>query len=178
MTTAIALLRISPDGSSRDMDRLGLETQRADIEAYAAANGIQVLEWHSEVVSGGAAFDDRPGLLAALEAIARTKATHLLVQKRDRLAREPLVSMMTERMLEKIGAKVTAAQGNNEETPEAELVRAILDAAARYERKIIGIRTKAALAVLKASGKRLGRPPGIVEKGPRRRKALHSVATN
>ena len=173
-TTAVALLRVStPD------QQLGLEAQRADIEAYAAKHGIKVLEWHTEVVSGGAKFDDRPGLLSALESVARFRCQHLLVSKRDRLAREPLVAMLTERMLEKLGATVLAAYGNNEETPEAELVRAILDAAARYERKIIGIRTKAALAALRASGKRLGRPPGIVETRPRQRKQVkHTVEAN
>ncbi len=94
VTTAIALLRVStPD------QKLGLEAQRADITRFAAAHDIEVTGWHTEFISGGAPFELRAGLQAACEDVAKVGAKFLLVAKRDRFARDPLVAMLTERTL-------------------------------------------------------------------------------
>jgi DNA invertase Pin-like site-specific DNA recombinase len=163
--TAVALLRCSPDGSTRLVsDRLGIEVQRADILRFAAERRIDVISFHVEYVSGGAPIDQRTGLLAASRAIAESGAAHLIVAKRDRLARDPLVALLTEQSLAKVGATVLCADGNNGQSPAEQLMRVILDGVARFERQMISIRTKAALAVLQAGGKKLGRPVGIVGK--------------
>ena len=165
MTTAIALLRVStPD------QQLGLEAQRADIERYAHEHGIDVLQFHTEIVSGGAPFESRYGLLAASDAIAATGAQHLLVSKRDRFSRDPLVAMMTEASLGKLGATVLSADGNNGLDPASALIRHVLYAVAEYERRMIGIRTKAALAVRKSQGLLVGKPKGARDKMPGSRK--------
>ncbi len=169
-TTAVALLRVSTE-----KQHLGLDAQRAAISAYAAMHGIEVIAWHTEIVSGGAPFEERYGLQAASDDVARLGAKHLVVAKRDRFSRDPLVAMLTERSLEKLGASVVCADGNNETDPASELIRHILDGVARFERRMIGLRTKAALAARKAAGHRLGRPPGIVEDKPRKRRV--STAT-
>lgn len=161
--TAVALLRVStPD------QKLGLEAQEADIRRFAAERGIDVLSWHSEAVSGGATIDERVGLLAASRAIAEAGAAHLIVAKRDRLARDPLVALLTEQSLAKVGATVLCADGNNGQTPAEQLMRVILDGVARFERQMISTRTKAALQALRAGGKSLGRPPGAKDKGKRK----------
>lgn len=165
MTTAVALVRVSTD-----KQLLGLEAQRAAISAYCASNGIEVLSWHTEIVSGGAPFEQRYGLQAAIADVSAVKANHLLVAKRDRFARDPLVALLTERELSRSGCTVLCADGNNEMDPASELVRHILDGVARFERRMIGVRTKAALAAKRARGERLGRPPGIVEDEPRKRR--------
>lgn len=165
MKTAIALLRVSTADQL-----LGVEAQRADIERYAREHGIDVLQFHTEVVSGGAPLEERLGLLAACEEISLRRVDHLLVAKRDRLARDPLVAMLTETTLAKVGASVLAADGNNADDPASELLRHILDAVARFERRMIAIRTKAALSVLAASGVKLGRPVGSKDKGYRKRR--------
>jgi DNA invertase Pin-like site-specific DNA recombinase len=170
MTMAVALLRVSTE-----RQQLGLDAQRAAISAYAASHDIEVIAWHTEIVSGGAAFEDRYGLQAAMADVSSLEASHLLVAKRDRFSRDPLVAMLTERSLEKLGASVVCADGNNETDPASELIRHILDGVARFERRMIGLRTKAALAARKAAGHRLGRPPGIVETEPRKRRT--STAT-
>lgn len=172
MTTAIALLRVStPD------QLLGLEAQRADITRFAAAHDIEVIGWHTEFVSGGAPFEMRAGLQAACEEVARVGAKFLLVAKRDRFARDPLVAMLTERTLASMGAQVLAADGNNEQDPASELIRHILDGVARFERRMIGIRTKAALAAIVASGRKLGRPPGARDLKPRKQRCDKRVTS-
>jgi len=44
-------------------------------------------------VSGAAQLDRRPGLLAALDCLARHKATYLVAAKRDRFARDIVVAV-------------------------------------------------------------------------------------
>jgi len=103
---------------------------------------------------------ERHALVAAIAAVERLGAKHLIVSKRDRLARDPLVAILTERKLGEVGATLLAADGNNEQDPGSKLLRHILDGVAEFERCMIGIRTKAALAALSAQGKTLGRPMG------------------
>jgi DNA invertase Pin-like site-specific DNA recombinase len=166
MLKAIALLRVStPD------QQLGLGAQRTEIEAYARAHGFEVSGWHVEIVSGGTAFERRPVLAAALEAVATEGAAALIVSKHDRLSRDPLTSLLVERALEKLGAALLAADGANGTDPASELMRGVLRAVALFERRLIGLRTKAALAAPKASGKTLGRRRGQVDVRPRKKRS-------
>ena len=84
----------------------------------------------------------------------------LLVAKRDRLARDVIIGAMVERLAERQGARVLSADGTgNGIGPEHELMRNLINSFAAYERALIGARTKAALAVKKANGKRVGGIP-------------------
>ena len=60
-TVAVAYLRVSTEDQ-----KLGPEAQRATIEAWASKQGIRVVGWHVDQISGGSELDDRPGLGAAL----------------------------------------------------------------------------------------------------------------
>ncbi len=161
--TAIAYLRVStPD------QQLGLEAQRAAITAYASAHGLTVTSWHSEIVSRGAALERRPVLQAAIADVLATGASALLVAKRDRLARDPLTALLVERAIGP--ARVLAADSVNGDDPSSRLVRGILDNVAAFERAMISIRTRAALAAKKANGwvPAGGRPKGRVDTKPRK----------
>ncbi len=120
-----------------------------------------VVAWHEDLgVSGGTALEDRPGLLAALDGLDAAGAGTLVVAKRDRLARDVLTAALVERLCERKGARVVAADGvANGDGPEAALMRSLLDAFAQYERALIRARTRAALAVKKARGERTGGVP-------------------
>jgi DNA invertase Pin-like site-specific DNA recombinase len=87
---------------SSDDQRFGPEAQRAALKQWCTAHGKRlVLICTDRGVSGGAALDQRPGLLAALAAIKKFAAGVLLVAKRDRLARDTLVAAMVERLAER-----------------------------------------------------------------------------
>lgn len=156
MTTTVAYLRVSTDDQA-----LGLDAQRAMLTRYAERNGVTIVSWHvDEGVSGGAPLDERPGLMQALEAIAASKASALLVARRDRLARDVLAACTLERSCAQMGASIVCADGTgNGDTPEAQLMRRMIDAFAEYERAIIRGRIKAALAVKKARGELTGSAP-------------------
>ena len=152
---AIAYLRVSTD-----KQELGPVAQRATIEAWAAREGLQVVAWHVDTVSGAAPIDARPALLAALDGLTSERAGVLVVARRDRLARDVVASAMIERLAARKGATVASADGSgNGAGPEAEMMRGILAVFAQYERQIIRGRTRAALRAKRARGERAGTVP-------------------
>ena len=106
--------------------RLGPEAQRVALERWCAAHGGQLmLTCTDRGVSGGAALDQRPGLLAALAALKQRNAAILLVARRDRLARDTLIAALVEQHAQQLGAAIRAVDGNgNTDTPEGVLLRA------------------------------------------------------
>lgn len=155
-STAVAYLRVSTDDQS-----LGIEAQREAIERWAVAEGVTVVAEHAEQgVSGGAPLDKRPGLLLALDELDDLNAGLLVVAKRDRLARDVMVSAMVERLVQRAGARIVSADGaGNVEGPEGQLMRGMLAVFAQYERALIRGRIRAALAIKKARGERVGQIP-------------------
>lgn len=150
---AVAYLRVSTEDQN-----LGPEAQRTAIAAWAARQGVQVAAWFTEQgVSGGKSVEDRPALLGALEALGSHAAGLLVAAKRDRIARDVVVAATVERLVQAAGARVVTADGvSAEDTPEGALMRTLMDAFASYERALIRSRTRAALAVKRARGERLG----------------------
>lgn len=152
--TAIAYIRVSTDDQ-----HLGTEAQRASIEAWAARQGVTVVEYHvDQGVSGGAALEARPALLAALASVVEHKAGYLVVARRDRLARDVVLAAMIDRLVQRDGARIvsTAGEATDNDDPSSILMRRIIDAFSEYERLIIRARTKAALGAKKARGERTG----------------------
>lgn len=134
---------------------LGLDAQRAAIDAYCSSHICEPLAEYTEVESGKR--DDRPELIKALHHAKVTGAT-LVIAKLDRLSR----NMAFLATLQDAGTKFIAA-----DMPEAnELTIHIMAAMAQAERKAISKRTKEALAAAKARGQKLGNPMGARAFGP------------
>ena len=87
MSQIVAYYRVRP--RSRAARGLGLEAQRAAVQAFAKAEGLEIAAEFTEVETGkGAdALDRRPQLAAALKAAKRSKAC-VCVAKLDRLSRD------------------------------------------------------------------------------------------
>jgi len=143
---------------STDDQNLSPEGQRSRCVEYAERNGLSVVGcYFDHGISGTAPLDARPELMAAVAALPEGGV--LLVAKRDRLARDTMAAAMIERLVERKGARIEAADGvGNGDSPEAILMRRMVDAFAEYEAAIGRARTKAALKVKKDRGERLGRP--------------------
>ena len=155
----IGYVRVSTDDQA-----LGPVAQRDALARWCAANGAELVAVFSDIgVSGGAALDKRPALLAALSALEEHGAAVLLTAKRDRLARDVMSAGMIERLAERVGARTRSAAGEGTEgdaaDPSAMLIRGIMDVFAEYERLLIGARTRAALAVKKGRAERVGSIP-------------------
>ena len=160
---AISVLRVSTDEQA-----LSPAAQREAITKWAHEHSVEIVAEHSDIgVSGTAPIEQRPGLLAAIEDLRERGAGLLIVAKRDRLARSVITAAITERLVEGAGARIASADGtSDEDTPDAWLMRTIKDAFAEYECLLIRARTKAALAVLKSQGRRLGGVPYGWEPAP------------
>lgn len=146
---------------STDEQKIGPEAQRAAIEAWAEKTGAHVAAWHDDLgVSGGSELEDRRGLIAAVSSLRTHEAGTLVVAKRDRLARDVAVSVLIERAVKVSGARIVSADGvgNGDGAADA-FLRAILDAAAAYERELTRARTRAAMAVKREKGERSGKIP-------------------
>lgn len=148
---AVAYIRVSTG-----RQELGPEAQRASIEAYAAREGIEVVAWHSETVSGAAPLSGRPGLFDAIDDAKKQRAGLFIVAKRDRFARDSFVTELLSRDMGQSGISLITAdqEESNGDSPEALLLRRMLDAVAEYERAMIAARTRAALAAKKRRGER------------------------
>ena len=150
---AVGYIRVSTDDQA-----LGPDAQRAALTVWAERAGVELVAvFEDRGVSGGAAIDRRPGLLAAFAAVAEHGAGLLAVAKRDRLARDTMIAAMAERLAERAGARIVSAAGEGEgDDPASKLMRTMIDAFAEYERALIKARTRSALAVLAARGEKVG----------------------
>lgn len=164
---AVAYLRVS--SSEQGRSGLGLEAQRASIEAFATREGITILEWFTEIQSGKTISDtlaERPQLAAALDA-AKAAGAQVIVSKLDRLSRD--VHFISGLMRDKVPF-VVCELGLSVDNFQLHLFAAL----AEKERAMISQRTKAALAALKARGVKLG--SGNPAAGAQARAALSAVA--
>ncbi|MCJ2039518.1 recombinase family protein [Methylobacterium sp. J-059] len=144
----IAYVRVSTDRQGKS--GLGLEAQRSAIEAFATANGYEIVREFQEVetAKGADALDRRPQLAAAL-AQARKLKCAVVVSKLDRLSRD--VAFVAGLMAQRVPFIVT------ELGPDADpFMLHVYAALAEKERAMISARTKAALQAKKAQGALLG----------------------
>ena len=124
---------------------LGLEAQQADVLAFAARQGGEVLASYVEIDTGK--NSERPELAKAIAHAALANAT-LVVAKLDRLSRS--VALISRVMANKTPFVCT-------DRPDADTFRLHIEAAiAEEEARKISERTTKALAALKARGVKLG----------------------
>jgi DNA invertase Pin-like site-specific DNA recombinase len=150
MPSAIAYYRVSTTRQGRS--GLGIEAQKAAVQRFAEAEGLDLIGEHTEVETGkGAdALDRRPELTAALSRARKAKCP-VLVAKLDRLSRDAhfISGLMAHRVpfvVAELGADVDSFTIH------------IFAALAEKERALITARTKAALAAKKAQGVKVGNP--------------------
>ena len=139
----------------------GLSAQRRAIEALCESRGWELDRFERDVMSGSTTRR-RPGLARALESCAEGEADGLIVAKLDRLSRSLLdFSTLVERAQREGWALVSAGEGFDLSTSHGRMVAGILATFAAFERDLISERTRAALAVKRSEGVRLGRPPTL-----------------
>jgi len=165
MLEAVGYTRISTVGQERS--GLGLEAQRAMIEAFATTEGFTITAWYTDTETGKGydALDRRPGLAAALKATRKAKMP-VIVAKLDRLSRD--VHFISGLMIHRVEF-IVAALGRQADP----FVLHIYAALAQKERDFIAQRTRDALKALKARGKKLG----MAAKAPADRRAIARKGT-
>lgn len=135
----------------------GLEAQRAAIESECARRSWQLLAVYEDTASGKSL--DRPGVRDALTAVEAGKAQGLVVAKLDRLSRSLMdFAGLMERSRKQQWSLIALDLGVDTTTPSGEMIANVLATFAQFERRLIGQRTKEALAVKRSQGVQLGRP--------------------
>lgn len=140
---------------------LGIEAQIRAAKEWCRVHKID-LHWPpflDEGVSGSEEIDHRQALPAALAELLPGDV--LLVAKRDRLGRDPILAATIDRLAARRRARVVSAagEGTGSDEPSEVLMRRIVDVFAEYELGMIRARTKAGLASKRARGERTGGIP-------------------
>ena len=134
---AVGLYRVST--AEQGQSGLGLEAQRASVQAFVASQGWTLVAEYSDVASGK--DDRRPGFQAALLRCRQLGAV-LVAARLDRITRR---AHTLSQLLED-GISIRAA-----DMPGADdLMMRVYAAMAQKERELISERTRAALAAAKA----------------------------
>jgi DNA invertase Pin-like site-specific DNA recombinase len=165
----LGYVRVSTD-EQRDSGA-GLAAQRAAIEAECRRRGWQLVEVIED--AGYSAKDlKRPGIQIALETLRRREAGAMVVAKLDRLSRSMLdFTALMAKATKQGWALVALDCAVDTTTPAGEAMANVLATFAQFERRLIGQRTREALAVKRSEGVRLGRPPTLPEKVRKRIRA-------
>ena len=144
MERAVAYYRVSTRQQQRS--GLGIEAQRATVARFAEAEDLTIIAEfvEAETGKGADALDRRPQLAAALAAAKAAKCC-VLVSKLDRLSRD--VAFVAGLMAQRVPF-IVAELGRDADPFMLHLYAAL----AEKERRLISERTKAALAIRKASG--------------------------
>lgn len=141
--------------SEQGKSGLGLAAQREVLDQFAATEDFTVAEVVTEVASGKLGLEDRSGLRDALAKAKKLKCP-VVVAKLDRLSRDvAFISGLMSR-----GIPFIVAELGIDTDP---FILHLFAALSEKERKLIGSRTKAALAALKAKGVELGNRTNLHE---------------
>jgi DNA invertase Pin-like site-specific DNA recombinase len=156
---ALGYIRVSSQEQADS--RAGLEAQRRAIVAEAKRRGWDLV---AVVEDAGYTAKDlrRPGIQEALRVLATGEATALVVSKLDRVSRSLIdVTGLMAKAQRQGWALVALDCMVDTSSPSGEAMAHLMATFAQFERRIISQRTKDALAVKRASGVRLGRPPSL-----------------
>lgn len=157
----IGYLRVSTDEQAES--GLGLDAQRHAILDECARRGWQLVDVVQDPGWSSATLD-RPALTDALARLEKRRADAdvLLVSRLDRLTRSwGDLGDLLKRAKRHRWSVVALDLGVDTTTPTGEAVAGFIGVAAQLERRLIGERTRAALAAKKARGERLGRPRAV-----------------
>jgi site-specific DNA recombinase len=139
---------------------VSLEAQRARLEAWAAAAGVELAAVHEDAGLSGSKAANRPALQAALTEACRRKGA-LVVYSLSRLARSTKDALAIAERLERAGADLVSLSEQIDTTSAAgKMVFRMLAVLAEFERDLISERTRGAMAHLRRQGRRIsGRVP-------------------
>ncbi|HET6415042.1 MAG TPA: recombinase family protein [Polyangiales bacterium] len=152
---AIVYARFSPRRNEDETE--SIETQVEACEDLCRKQGYAVEAVFSDRAASGK-DEDRPGLWDAVRSLK--KGYVLVVYKSDRLARNLYLSEWLRREIRAKGAKLEVVSGMSEgDSPEATLIRQVLDAFSEYERKLTSARTSFAMLRHQRTGRRMSRHP-------------------
>jgi site-specific DNA recombinase len=156
MRTAIGYTRISKD----EENSVSLDYQNAEIRRLAKKDGYALTGIETDNGISGKSITARPAIQRVLQAIDQRSVDAILIYKSDRLSRDGMDSLQIEKLAIRRGvALISVTEGDlTGDSVDDGFLRYIRAGLNERERKLVSLRTKAALARKKEKGERLGRP--------------------
>jgi DNA invertase Pin-like site-specific DNA recombinase len=163
----IGYVRVSTD--EQHASGAGVTAQQTAIRTECERRGWHLLRIVGEDSGASSATLDRAGLQQALNILDRGGAEVLVVSKLDRLSRSVAQGAQVMDRAQRKGWSLVALDfGLDTTTPAGEMVANVILSTAQYERRLIGQRTRDALAAKREQGVRLGRPRVLADEVVRR----------
>jgi DNA invertase Pin-like site-specific DNA recombinase len=152
----VAYCRVSTEEQA--VSGLGLRAQKDAIRRECQRRGLDLIALHEDAGLSAKTLN-RPALASALSELDSGQGSVLMVAKLDRLTRSVHDATGLMAKAEQSGWGLVALDAPvDTTTPQGAAMAQVLAVFAELERRLIGERTKAALAVRKSQGVRLGRP--------------------
>jgi site-specific DNA recombinase len=136
---AILYARVSTNEQARSGYSLAQQIER--LRDYAADEGYEVLEEVTDAGYSGASLQ-RPGMDRVRSLVQDGGVSVILVQDRDRFAREPAYVYLLREEFSEHGCKLRSLNDRGDDSPEGELTDGILDQLAKFERAEMTERTR------------------------------------
>jgi DNA invertase Pin-like site-specific DNA recombinase len=162
----IGYTRVSTDKQAES--GAGLEAQEVAIRSECERRGWELVRIATDVGSGKS-IASRVALNAAVADLDSGSADALVASKLDRVSRNvPDFARLMEQAAKSGWAIVMLDMNVDTTTPSGELLLNVMSCFAQFERRVIGQRTKVAMAVKKSEGVHCGRTrklaPAVVER--------------
>ncbi|MGH7869047.1 MAG: recombinase family protein [Candidatus Dormibacteraceae bacterium] len=155
----VGYLRVSTEEQA--ISGLGLSAKEKAIRVECRHRGLPLVALHTDAGVSAKTLA-RPALTAGLGDLDAGRGSVLIVSKLDRLSRNVHdASGLLQRAAQSGWDLVALDAPVDTTTPQGAAMAQVLAVFAELERKLIGERTKAALAVKRSQGVRLGRPPSL-----------------
>lgn len=153
----IGYTRVSTDEQAET--GAGLDAQEAAVRVECERRGWELVRIATDAGASGKSLAQRPELERGIDALDRGEADAIVAAKLDRLSRSVLEFAALMARASRRGWRIVVLDVNvDTTTPSGELVATVVAAFAQYERRLIGQRTRDALAAKRAAGVVLGRP--------------------
>jgi DNA invertase Pin-like site-specific DNA recombinase len=150
--------RVSTDDGGQDP-----ENQLAQLRAWCAISGHEIIAEYVDHGSGAKGADKRQQLAAMFDAAHRRRFDMVLVWALDRLSREGMIPTINQlQRLAVVGVlfhSYTEPLLSTDNDMVRDIVIAVMSSMAKMERQRVSERTKAGLQRARAKGRRLGRAP-------------------
>jgi DNA invertase Pin-like site-specific DNA recombinase len=170
-TKAVAYYRTS---SATNVGGDSEARQRAAVESYAEAQGIEIVaEFTDDAVSGADPVHERPGFSRLLARVAGNGVRMVLVEDPTRFARDLMVQLAGHDRMRALGVELVPVNAPShflDDTPTARMVRQILGAVAEFEKAQLVAKLRAAR---ERTGRKGGSKPVPVEVVAAARKLAH-----
>lgn len=142
----------------------GLDAQADAVRREADRRGWPDVRFFTDSGISGRSMDGRDALDAALAFVEAQRGSVLVVARLDRLTRSLRdFAELLERSRRRGWALVALDLGVDTSSPSGEMLASVVASVAQYERRLIGVRTRDAMAAKKRQGARFGRARRVPE---------------